>query len=409
MLPSVPALALRVRDRIEAKAARHGLVYPWWIPTVTTAGMIAGALLGAAQRGLFVPPDVALVAVLLVGAPSVAHFVVRPWLPWWVEVVLVTSGTAWLLGLPTDGSTIDAVPFVLAVLVGEVTATEGGRRGLVAAGVSVVALVALVDLDADLTTLYLAELLFGLVVGHMLRWQMRALAAEHAARDEEAERATLAERQRVAREIHDLVAHSLSVTMLHVTGARRALTEDADVAEAVEALTDAERIGRQAMADIRRTVSVLSTPAADLRPLPGAADVEALVADVRGAGLGVDFSAEGDLTRLSGAAGLGVYRVVQESLANVARHAAGAPASVRLLVEDDVVRLSVTNPLVGRVLVGAGGSGVTGMTSRVDQLGGRLDVGPDDAPDGRRWRVDLVVPLDASADAGHACVIRRLL
>ena len=129
----------------------------------------------------------------------------------------------------------------------------------------------------------------------MLRWQMRALAAERSERERERERATLAERQRIAREIHDLVAHSLSVTMLHVTGAKQALVEDHDVDDAVAALSDAEQVGRQAMAEIRRTVGVLATEPTGAHPLPCAEDIDALVAQVRDAGLPVDYRSRGDL------------------------------------------------------------------------------------------------------------------
>lgn len=172
---------------------------------------------------------------------------------------------------------IDPAPISLGFAVGEVTATEGGRRGLVALAAGAAVLLTFGDYDSDVVPLFVGELVLGLVLGYMLRWQMRALAAEQSARHEERVRATLAERQRVAREIHDLVAHSLSVTLLHVTGVRRALEQDADIPEAIEALTDAERIERQAMADIRRTVGVLATDTSDTsetyatddtRPLP---------------------------------------------------------------------------------------------------------------------------------------------
>ena len=176
---------------------------------------------------------------------------------------------------------------------------------------------------------YVVEIVSGFVVGYMLRWQMRALAAERRERDRERERATLAERQRIAREIHDLVAHSLSVTMLHVTGAKQALIEDQDVDDAVAALSDAEQVGRQAMAEIRRTVSVLATEPTGAHPLPCAEDIDALVAQVRDAGLPVDYRSRGDVTRLSPAIGLGMYRILQESLTNVAKHAPGETAQVR--------------------------------------------------------------------------------
>jgi signal transduction histidine kinase len=381
------------RDRVEAKGARHGLVYPWWIPVASTTGLVAGALGGAVQRADAAPVWVLVVAVVLTGGPCIAHFVIRPWMAWWLDLGFALVGVGILLSypFPVDGS-IDFAPIALAFAVGEVTATDGARRGLFAVATSAALLLAMGDYDSDLSTLFVAELFVGLFFGYMLRWQMRALAAEQAARHEERVRATLAERQRVAREIHDLVAHSLSVTMLHVTGARRALEQDADVPDAIEALTEAERIGRQAMTDIRRTVGVLREEHHESRTLPGAGDVDALVADFRGAGLEVDWRATGDVSRLSPSAGLGVYRVVQESLANVVKHAPGAPAVVRLDVGRADAHLTIANPVLAGAVVGTDGSGVAGMTSRVDQLGGELSVGVD----GEHWRVHLTVPLETT-------------
>ena len=106
--------------------------------------------------------------------------------------------------------------------------------------------------------------------------------------------------------------------------------EDHDVDDAVAALADAEQVGRQAMAEIRRTVSVLATEPTGAHPLPCAEDIDALVAQVRDAGLPVDFTSRGDLTRLSPAIGLGMYRILQESLTNVAKHAPGETARVNV-------------------------------------------------------------------------------
>ena len=130
----------------------------------------------------------------------------------------------------------------------------------------------------DALGMHLVITALGLMAGAMLHTQSRALAAERSALAVEHDRATMAERNRIAREIHDLVAHSLSVTMLHITGARRLLADSAgsegdDVDEAIEALRDAERVGRQAMNDIRQTVSELATEGDPNRALPSADDL----------------------------------------------------------------------------------------------------------------------------------------
>jgi signal transduction histidine kinase len=239
--------------------------------------------------------------------------------------------------------------------------------------------------------------LLALVVGYMLLWQTRALSAEKHARAEERALATLAERGRIAREIHDLVAHSLSVTLLHLAGARQSL-RDGDLTDAGDALDDAERIGRAAMADIRRTVSGLAATDLDptpTRPLPTAADIAALVGDFGTAGLDVRYTAGGDPEHLGAPAGLGLYRIVQEALANVAKHAPEGSVLVALDAGPREVRLTVRNDLAGRARTAAaeGGSGVAGMTARATGLGGTIRVGPQ----GDAWVVDVRLPV---SDAG---------
>lgn len=395
-------------DRIEEEGGRHGLAYPWWIPVASVAGQVGCAIVAVAQRGAVLPPEPVALAVVLVAAPYVLQFV-RPWVPWWLRSLFVLSGTAWLLTTPGGvDPQMDVTVGVIAIMNAEVTATDGAKVGIGVTAVSIVVFM-VSDLNAG-TGLHTIEIMFGLVVGAMLRTQMRAVVAERDARAGESERATLAERQRIAREIHDLVGHSLSVTLLHVTGARRALSEDDDVPEAIDALTDAERIGRQAMTDIRRTVHVLATEPEGTAPLPSAGDVDALVDDVRAAGLTVDYRVVGDREALSPAAGLGVYRIAQESLANVAKHAPQERVDLTLDVGVDRLRLRVRNRRPDpHEPPGTDGSGLTGMASRAQQLGGACEAGPD----GDHWQVDLVVPV-RSADHDTQkpepdCRVRRML
>jgi signal transduction histidine kinase len=376
------------RTRIETKGPAHGLAYPWWIPVFSSGGQIAAVCAAAAQRDIVVPPQPALLAAGLVVLPNLAQYVRKEWVPWWLIALCGLTAVIWLMvAHPLAAGPTDALTGVLAILVAHVMVTDGPRPGLAVTAASIAVLVSNLGFDEGVA-ISLAEILFGTAVGGMLRWQMRALAAERAARAGERDRATLAERQRIAREIHDLVGHSLSVTLLHVTGARRALREDGDVEEAIAALTDAERVGRDAMADIRRAVGVLATAGEDTRPLPTAADIDDLVADLRAAGLAVDYEASGAIAALPPSVGLGIYRVVQESLANVAKHAPAARALVRLDVGCGRVRVRVSNRLPDRHQAGEGGTGITGMASRAEQLGGTLRAGPAQG----RWEVDMTVP-----------------
>lgn len=395
-------------DRVEEEGARHGLAYPWWIAITSTVGQVGCAVVAAVQRDALVPPKLAALAVVLVAAPYVIQFA-RPWVPWWARSLFVLTGVALLLA--TRGGVdpqMDVTAGVLAILSAEIAATDGPKAGIAATAVSVG--VFLIGGVSDGTGLHLAEIVFGLIVGAMLHSQMRAVVAERDARAGERERATLAERQRIAREIHDLVGHALSVTLLHVTGARRALSEDDDTKEAIEALTDAERIGRQAMTDIRRTVHVLAAEPEGLRPLPSAADLDRLVEDVRAAGLRVDYRVRGDRDVLSPSAGLGVYRVAQESLANVAKHAPDQPVEMELDVGSSRLRLRVRNRRPTPIAAyGRDGSGLAGMASRAEQLGGSCHAGPD----GADWVVELDVPVARSSDSPRPrdkeCQVRRML
>ncbi len=401
----VSRVALVLRDRIESGGVQRGIAYPWWI-AVSCAALSTGAVvLGAVQRDLLLEPEWMLVAPVLALAPYLLQFSIDRWIPWWVTFSCVGIASAWLL---TDGlaGAYDLVPAALAIVVAGNTATDGLRIGAISTVLSLALLVVMLSFEMA-TAFYGLEVVLGFFVGGMLRWQMRALLAEHAARDEDRERAVLAERQRIAREVHDLVAHSLSVTMLHVTGARRALTDtEPDIADAVEALGDAERIGRQAMAEIRRTVGLLAEGPSDSRALPGAVDVPAMVEDCRTAGVAISLVYHGDLTTLPPAAGLGIYRVVQESVANAVKHAAGMPVAVQLDATGATARLRVRNPLADRRRPDGRGSGLAGMRARAEQLGGTFSAGPD----GSNWVVELAVPNGPVAvSRATGCAVRRSL
>jgi signal transduction histidine kinase len=395
----------RLRGRIEDNCARQGLDYPWWVPVVSVAGQAICVVTALALRDGW-PPRLIWLTVVLVLWPSFFQLLLGRLVPWWLEFASILGAAAWLLSEPVAGLgdasaqslTIDTAPALLALLTAEVVAREGVGRGTTIAGLSLVAIGVAGGTD-NLTgaPVHVVDVLLGFVVGGMLRAQMRALTAERAARAGERQRATLAERERIAREIHDLVAHSLSVTLLHITGARHALrdVDDAatgpEVAEVDAALGDAERVGRQAMADIRHTVSTLTDGPAATRALPGAADICGLVAQMELAGLHVEYAEEGDPGMLAHATGLGLYRIAQESLANIAKHAPESTARVRFAVDPRRARLTVRNalPVHGLPVPDRSGSGLAGMRARAAQLGATVVAGPEDA----EWVVDVRLPL----------------
>jgi len=241
--------------------------------------------------------------------------------------------------------------------------------------------------------LYLCVLGMGWLVGYLMGMQQHLIVAQRAAQEALAEHAAADERRRIAREVHDVIAHSLSVTLLHLTAARRALREDRDVDDAVDALEDAEKLGREAMADIRRTVGLLDQSPMRISPEPGIGDIPRLIDDFARAGLTVTLRTEGPTEAVTPAVGLALYRIAQESLANVAKHAPDSRSTVCLAVTEDHADLSVVNEMPVTVSArsrrAADGRGVRGMRQRVELLGGTIDIGLTR----QGWSVRAEVPL----------------
>ncbi len=378
------------------RLAASGYDYPMSVPLfehITTAAL---ATIAVAQRDGFVPPGWSLLIGAVVAIVPVAADVVRPGalLPRPVLAAVVIVATT-LLMLDPPTTPFDIAPLLLAMMVGEVAATSGlvVSLGSTAAAMAVPIGFAVAGRLDGAASWYVLAIGLGWIIGRLMQIQLRLLQQERQARVVQAEQSAVAERQRIAREVHDVIAHSLSVTLLHLTAARRELEQDRDIDEAIGALADAERLGRQAMADIRRTVGLLGAGSAGTRPEPGIGDVPDLVDDYCRAGLPVRYELRGDPSVVTAATGLGIYRISQESLANVVKHAPGLGADVLVSVDTDAVTVDVRNPVRGRATPpdrGTGsGSGLRGMRERVTLLGGDLHAGP--APDG--WRVHARVPL----------------
>jgi signal transduction histidine kinase len=235
------------------------------------------------------------------------------------------------------------------------------------------------------------------VVGIVFQRQVRLITQLRAAQAELADKAATDERQRIAREVHDVIAHSLTVTMLHLTGARLTLEHDPRATtEAMAALEEAERLGRQSLTEIRRTVGLLTADPDDAAtaPLPGTTDLPELVASYAGAGLPVTLTTAGDPGGVTLAAGLGLYRIVQESLTNVAKHAPGAATMVDVVYGTETIDVTVTNEcdaaMPRRATLAQGGHGIAGMRQRAQLLGGTLTASA--TPDGTRWSVEGLLP-----------------
>ncbi|MFG3703983.1 sensor histidine kinase [Micromonospora sp. NPDC047670] len=208
----------------------------------------------------------------------------------------------------------------------------------------------------------------------------------------EARAARLAERNRLARELHDSVGHALTVATLQAGAARELLDRDPEFAR--RALTAIEEAGRAAMDDLDHVLGLLREPGGGgVAPQRTLADLDRLVADTRAAGLPVDARCAGDLADLPAAVSREGYRIVQEGLTNAARYGRG-PVTLRLDAHADALELELDNALSRprRADPGRGGRGLDGMRERVLLLGGRLTVGAD----GDRWRIRVRLPFEGT-------------
>jgi signal transduction histidine kinase len=216
------------------------------------------------------------------------------------------------------------------------------------------------------------------------------------AREELARRAVTKERLRLARELHDVVAHAMSVIAVQSgVGAHVASTQPEEAAKALSAI---EATSRAALEELRRLLGVLrqdSEPQGDLTPVPGLADLDSLLAEVAKAGLGVRLRVEGTPSPLPAGVDLSAYRIVQEALTNVVKHAGPARAQVTVGYRDQEVTVEVTDDGRGvGALAGDGragvGHGLIGMRERVAAFNGDLEAGPRP---GGGFRVAARLPL----------------
>jgi signal transduction histidine kinase len=304
----------------------------------------------------------------------------------WVLMVGAPAVTVWRY--PVE---YDLTPVIWAVTAAHFGAKERLSRSALTA-LATCAVIAALGIWADFSgaLLWAGAVALGLDVGATMQFQQRRLEEQQESEAARRDAAVLEERQRITREVHDIVAHSLSVTMLHLTAARRALEEDgaSEVDEALDALRDAETFGRQAMTDIRHTIGLLGAPEAEpTQAAPGISDIGDLVEGFRTAGLRVSLDLSGTSESVPASSGLALYRIVQESLTNVAQHQPGATARVHLAL-DEGPHLRISNDLAQPATLHDGGSGLKGMAARAELFGGRFSAGEQAG----RWVVEVVVP-----------------
>ncbi|GII90383.1 sensor histidine kinase [Sinosporangium siamense] len=211
-------------------------------------------------------------------------------------------------------------------------------------------------------------------------WSLGTVARtrrEFAAREDtrRAEQALIDERLRIARELHDVVAHTMSAITVKAGVAAKVLDKHPE--EGRKALRDIEELGRGSLVEMRRMLGTLRAPGTtpENAPLPGIADLPSLAARAAEAGVRVELSVSGDVPEPMG---LSVYRIVQEAITNVVRHAAPARCRVGVSVADGTLSISVVDDGPGRRVLPdeTGGHGLTGMRERVMLYGGAFEAGP---------------------------------
>ena len=286
----------------------------------------------------------------------------------------------------TQPSEMSALFLGLMLFPYAVGAHTEGRRAYFGLGLTVIT-IAVVSLDSD--TFVWGDIFFPGIFATMLWLAGRAvrsrsrLTAElheaavrlHDQREAEAEAAVAEERRRIAREMHDVVAHSVSTMVIQAGGARRILARDP--ARAVEAAALIERTGREALGEMRQLLGVLHAgeDLAALTPQPTLQELGSLVERSRAAGLPVELRVEGERRELPAGVDLAAYRVVQEALTNALKHG-GGNATVYVSYDVQDLRIAVTDTGSGRAsAVQGSGQGLRGMRERVRVCGGELHAG----------------------------------
>lgn len=237
--------------------------------------------------------------------------------------------------------------------------------------------------------------------GSLVVHEQRLLRQLRAAQVDLANRTRLQERARIARDLHDVIAHSLTVSLLHISAARMAVQHDPGDAD--RALAEAERLGRESLDEVRAIVGMARSDGADdgasaLALTPGVEAITELVERYRSAGAEILVECEQGAANLPVTISTTAYRIAQEALTNAARHAPGWPVELHLASPNGTLELDVfsAGPPGPAVAAGNGGHGLHSMRERAEAVGGALAAGPVAAAAGDQragWRVHASLPL----------------
>ncbi len=378
----------------------RGSARPDWQLIAQWGPVVAIAALSQTGVGLESPWAGSSLALSLTSVVLAVPLLLRIEHPLWAATLVAGA----LVVQDALGGSLGFASFVAVLLV----SYSGGRhlpprRAVLVVGVLLVgvlvAMRASLPRDADELVFPLFYISITTIVGSVVRHLARqaaaltrlnaALAAE---RDATARLAVARERLRVARDLHDVVAHTLTVVVVQSENAEQALEGD-DPTRALAAVRAVQESGRRGLADLRSMVRVLREPDAP-EAEPGLAEIEALAAVMADAGLDIVVRREGDLGDVPPVLGRELARVAQEALTNVVKHSAAGEALVRLIGDDGHVILVVEDP--GPALASelpSGGVGLRGMAERLAPHGGTVASGGV----GRGFRVEARVPVTGAA------------
>jgi signal transduction histidine kinase len=318
-----------------------------------------------------------------------------------LAAILVFLGTIALR--TTTESNADAVLALNTIAVVLIAFEFGWRGGLVAAAIALAWVIVWTEITLSALGYFSRGVTYvaaGLIVGTFadrLRGAQAAVVsserrvAQLALEQREHFEAAAIERQRLARELHDVIAHSVSVMTVQSTAARRVIEDDPE--RAATALEAIERTGRDAMAEMRRMVAVLRPEpgsAEMLAPQPGLDDLSTLIEQMETAGLTIDVRVEGERRRVPVAVGVSAYRIVQEALTNTLKHAGTVSAQVVLRYTPGALEIECTDSGGAVRARSNGGHGLIGMRERASLLGGEVSAAP--RADGG-FRVQARLPL----------------
>jgi signal transduction histidine kinase len=386
---------------VATRLARSELIQDWWPVVLLPPILIADAALST-------DPAVKPITVVSVLATVVAclPLVLRRHLSFKLLCVPITAGVALVVWQLNPHDTVALIPMVALLEL----AQRGDRRRSLLMALMVVPCVLIVvipfthGLSDALSALgrNLGECLLAIAAGDWLRARREAAERSAAVVTEEALRRIGEERLQIAREIHDVVAHAM--TAINVQAGVAAHLIDRDPQQAHDALRAIKRTSGEALSELRATLDVLRddrrADAAPLGPSAGLHDLEALTAGLRDAGVEVELDV-GPIAGLPAPVHSTGYRIVQEALTNVARHAHASRASVHVRREPKAVTIEVSDDGPGaNGVASAPGNGLRGMHERAAAVGGSVDAGRRDEGG---WQVRASLPIaDRAGDAGAA-------